>query len=272
VLSLNGSNRELAERLRATPVLIPDTPEDLDSLEATIAHVEGLGKPYLVDPIIEPIGTGFAASLGRYLEVRRRHPDAEMLMGIGNLTELTEADSTGVTALLIGFCQELGIRNVLTTEVIDWATGAVQEAVLAAQLMHFAQEQGTPPKHVDGRLLTVKDEELRPYAESELRELHAQVTDPNFRIFADSDWIYVFNSELFVKGTDFNEIFDQLGVEEATHAFYLGKELMKATIARALGKNYRQESPLDWGYMTFEEPRRKRVRVTTGRLTERRRK
>jgi dihydropteroate synthase-like protein len=265
VLSLNGSNRHLAERLSATPILIPDTPEDLDSLDATIAHLERLGKPYLVDPIIEPIGAGFAASLGRYLEVRRRHPDAEMLMGIGNLTELTEADSTGVTALLIGFSQEVGIRNVLTTEVIHWARGAVREAVLAAQLMHFAQERGTPPKHIDGRLLTVKDEDFRPYAEAELRELHAQVTDPNFRIFADADWIYVFNADRFVKGTDLNEIFDQLGVEEATHAFYLGKELMKATIARALRKNYRQESPLDWGYMTFEEPRRERVRLTAQR-------
>jgi dihydropteroate synthase-like protein len=268
VLSLNGSNGDLAERLRATPVLIPDTPEDLESLETTIAHLERLAKSYLVDPIIEPIGTGFAASLGRYLEVRRRHPEAEMFMGIGNLTELTEADTTGVNAVLLGFCQELGIRNVLTTEVIEWARGAVREAVLAAQLMHFAQEQGTPPKHVDGRLLTVKDEEFRPYAESELRELQAQVTDPNFRIFADSDWIYVFNAELFVKGTDFNEIFDQLGVDEPTHAFYLGKELMKATIARALRKNYRQESSLDWGYMTFEEPRRERVKLTTGRRGE----
>jgi dihydropteroate synthase-like protein len=265
VLSLNGSNRHLAERLRATPVLIPDTPEDLDSLDATIAELERLGKPYLVDPIIEPIGSGFAASLGRYLEVRRRHPDAEMFMGIGNLTELTEADTTGVTALLVGFCQELGIRNVLTTEVIHWARGAVHEAVLAAQLMHFAIERGTLPKHVDGRLLTLKDEDFRPYAEAELRELQAQVTDPNFRIFADADWIYVFNAERFVKGTDFNEIFDRLGVDEATHAFYLGKELMKATIARALRKNYRQESPLDWGYMTFAEPRRERVRLTAQR-------
>src|SRR4051794_29996666 len=262
VLSLYGHNRHIAERLRATPVLIPDTPDDLDSLDATIAHLRELGKPFLVDPIIEPIGSGFAVSLGRYLETRRRHPDAEMLMGIGNITELTEADTTGVTALLIGFCQELGIRNVLTTEVIDWARGAVREAVIAAQLMHFAQEQGTAPKHVDGRLLTVKDEDVRPYSESELRDLHAQVTDPNFRIFADRDWIYVFNAELFVKGTDFNEIFDQLGIDEATHAFYLGKELMKATIARALRKNYRQESPLDWGYLTFEEPRRARVRLT----------
>jgi dihydropteroate synthase-like protein len=262
VLSLNGSNRHLAERLQATPILIPDSPDDLSSLDETIAHLEGLGKPYLVDPIIEPIGSGFAQSLGRYLEVRRRHPDIEMFMGIGNLTELTEADTTGVTALLIGFCQELGIRSVLTTEVIHWARGAVQEAVLAAQLMHFAHERGTTPKHIDGRLLTVKDEELRPYAEAELRELHEQVRDPNYRIFADADWIYVFNADRFVKGTDFNEIFDQLGVEEATHAFYLGKELMKATIARALQKNYRQESPLDWGYMTFVEPKRERVRLT----------
>jgi len=262
VLSLNGANRHLAERLSATPVLIPDTPEDLDSLDATIDHLERLGKPYLVDPIIEPIGAGFAASLGRYLEVRRRHPDAEMFMGIGNLTELTEADSTGVTAMLVGFCQELGIRNVLTTEVIHWARGAVREAIMAAELMHYAVTRGTTPKHIDGRLLTVKDEELRAYAEAELRELHAQVTDPNYRIFADADWVYVFNADRFVKGTDFNEIFDQLGVDEATHAFYLGKELMKATTARALRKNYRQESPLDWGYMTFAEPKRERVRLT----------
>jgi dihydropteroate synthase-like protein len=265
VLSLNGSNRELAERLSATPVLIPDTPDDLDSLDATIAHLDALGKPYLVDPIIEPIGSGFAASLGRYLDVRRRYPEAEMFMGISNLTELTEADSTGVNALLVGFCQELGIRNVLATEVIDWARGAVREAVLAAQLMHFAHTRGTIPKHIDARLLTVKDDDFRPFAEEELRELQAQVTDPNFRIFSDADWIYVFNADRFVKGTDFNEIFDSLGVDEPTHAFYLGKELMKATIARALRKNYRQESPLDWGYMTFAEPRRERVRLTAQR-------
>jgi dihydropteroate synthase-like protein len=262
VLSLNGQNRRLARQLRATPVLIPDTPDDLDSLDATIAHLRQLGKPFLADPIIEPIGTGFAASLGRYLEVRRRHPDAEMFMGIGNMTELTEADTTGVTAVLLGFCQELGIRNVLTTEVIPWARGAVREAVLAAQLMHFAQQEGTPPKHVDGRLLTIKDEDFRPYTEPELRELQASVTDPNIRIFTDADWIYAFNAEQFVKGTDINKIFEELGIDEHTHAFYLGKELMKAAIARGLAKNYRQESPLDWGYMTFDEPRRERVRLT----------
>src|ERR687887_2240293 len=69
VLSLNGDNRHLAQQLRATPVLIPDTPDDLDSLDATIAHLRELGKPYLVDPIIEPIGSGVAPS-------PRPHPEA----------------------------------------------------------------------------------------------------------------------------------------------------------------------------------------------------
>src|SRR3954447_19877069 len=262
VLSLNGHNLRVARDLRATPILIPDTPDDLDSLDASIAHLRELGKPFLVDPIIEPIGSGFAASLGRYLDVRRRHPDAEMFMGIGNLTELTEADTTGVTALLLGFCQELGIRNVLTTEVIDWARGAVREVVLAAKLMHYALEEGTVPKHVDGRLLTIKDEEVSPYTEAELRELQASITDPNVRIFTDRDWIYAFNADHFVKGTDIIKIFDELGIDEHTHAFYLGKELMKAPIARGLGKTDRQESPLDWGYLTFDEPRRERVRLT----------
>lgn len=268
VLSLNATNRHLAEDLRATPVLIPDVPDDLESMEATIAHVEAVGRPYLLDPILEPIGMGFAASLGRYLEVRRRHPRAEMLMGIGNLTELTESDSTGVTALLIGFCQELGIRNVLTTEVIEWARGAVQEAVLAAQLMHFAIGRGTVPKHVDGRLVTLRDSEFRPYGESELRELQRALTDPNIRIFADADRIYAFNADRFVMGTDIDEIFEALGVDDASHAFYLGKELMKASIARALRKNYRQESPLDWGYLTFAEPRRERRRARHRHDTE----
>ena len=262
VLSLYGHNLHVAPDLRATPILIPDTPDDLESLDASIANLRELGKPFLVDPIIVPIGSGFAASLGRYLDVRRRHPDVEMFMGIGNLTELTEADTTGVSALLIGFCQELGIRNVLTTEVINWARGAVRETVLAAQLMHFALEEGTPPKHVDGRLLTIKDEDVQPYTEAELRALQASITDPNVRIFSDAEWIYAFNAEHFVKGTDINQIFDELGVDEHTHAFYLGKELMKASIARGLGKNYRQESPLDWGYLTFDEPRRERVRLT----------
>ena len=96
------------------------------------------GVPFRIDPVLEPIGFGFAASLGRYLEVRRRYPDAEMMMGVGNLTELTDVDSAGVNVLLLGFCQELGIRSVLTTEVINWCRSCVRELDLARRLVYHA--------------------------------------------------------------------------------------------------------------------------------------
>lgn len=103
---------------------------------------------------------------------------------------------------------------------------------------------------MDDRLLTVKDPVILEYDEAELRRLHAAVTDPNFRIFTDRHAITVFNNEIFVRGTDIQEIFLQLGVDEPTHAFYLGRELMKAKLAITLGKTYRQEGALSWGYLT----------------------
>ena len=70
-------------------------PATLDGLDRTVETLTAWGVPFRIDPVLEPIGLGFAASLGRYLEVRRRYPDAEMMMGVGNLTELTDADSAG---------------------------------------------------------------------------------------------------------------------------------------------------------------------------------
>jgi dihydropteroate synthase len=275
VLSVNGSNIEVARELAGTAarvVVVPELGGVLDTLEPSIATLERWGVPYLIDPVIEPIGFGFMASLERYATVRRRHPDAEMLMGIGNLTELTAADTTGVNALLIAICQEIGIRTVLTTEVIPWARGAVREVDVARRLMHFAVTQHTVPKRVDDRLVTVKDPVVLSFTEPELRALQSQITDPNFRIFADREGITVLNDALFVRGTDIQEIFAQLGVEEATHAFYLGRELAKASLAVTLGKSYRQEGALSWGYLTpADEGRREHVRLTQRSARARRR-
>jgi dihydropteroate synthase len=171
-------------------------------------------------------------------------------MGIGNITELTSADSTGLNALLLAICEETGVRAVLTTEVITWARGAVREVDVARRLMHHAVSHRTIPKGIDDRLLTVKDPVILEYDEEELRSLQAAVKDPNFRIFADRHTITIFNNELFVRGTDIQELFAQLGVDEPTHAFYLGRELMKAKLAITLGKTYRQEGALSWGYLT----------------------
>jgi dihydropteroate synthase-like protein len=268
VLSVNGSNIDVADDLAGTGarvVAIPDFGAGLDTLEPTLGRLQAKNIPYLIDPILEPIGMGFMASLERYAEARRRWPSAEMLMGIGNLTELTAADSTGVNALLIAVCQELGIRAVLTTEVIPWAHGAVREVDVARRLMHYAVTHRTIPKDVDDRLVTVKDPDVLTYSDTELRTLQASITDPNFRIFADRDAITVFNNEQFVRGTDIQAIFDQLHIDEPTHAFYIGKELARASLAVTLGKTYRQEGALSWGYLTPPDD----VKAGHVRLTQR---
>jgi dihydropteroate synthase len=269
VLSVNGSNIDVAEGLAGTGarvVAVPDLGGGLDTLEPTLETLSRRGVPYLIDPILEPIGHGFTASLERYAETRRRHPEAEMLMGIGNLTELTAADSTGVHAVLIAICQELGIRAVLTTEVIPWARGAVKEIDVARRLMHYAITQRTIPKGVDDRLVTIKDPAVLAYSEDELRALQDGITDPNFRIFADASGITVLNNERYVHTADvarLDSLFARLGVDEATHAFYLGTELAKAGLAVTLGKSYRQDGPLAWGYMTpVDEQQPKRTRLT----------
>jgi dihydropteroate synthase-like protein len=266
VLSVNSSNIDVAPDLRhsgARVVVVPDLGASLDTMDQTIERLATWGVPYLLDPILEPIGFGFTASLERFAETRRRYPDAEILMGIGNLTELTAADSTGVNAMLIAVCQELGIRSVLTTEVIPWARGSVREISIARQLMHYAVAHKTIPKSVDDRLVTIKDPAVLTYSESELRALQARLTDPNFRIFADAEAITVLNNERFVRGTNIQQIFEQLDVDEPTHAFYLGKELARASLAVTLGKTYRQEGSLSWGYLTpADDPRSEHVTLT----------
>jgi dihydropteroate synthase len=271
VLSVNASNLDVARDLAGTGarvVAIPDLGEGIDTLIPTIEALEGWGVGYLIDPIIEPIGFGFMASLERYAEAHRRWPDAAQMMGVGNLTELTSADTTGVNAVLLAICEEVGVRAVLTTEVIPWARGVVREIDIARRLMYHAVRHRTLPKDVDDRLVTVKDPVILEYDEAELRRLHAAVKDPNFRIFTDRAAITVFNNELFVRGTDPQEIFAQLGVDEATHAFYLGRELMKAKLAITLGKTYRQEGALSWGYLTPPDD----VRSEHVKLTQRRRR
>ncbi len=252
LLSVNGSNLDLARELSCRVVVIPDHGGGLDSLERSIAQLEAWGVGYIIDPIIDPINFGFVESITRYRQVRERYPDAEILMGIANVIELLDADSTGVNALMMGMVTELSINYVLTTEVISWARGAVREANIARKLMGYAHRNHILPKHIDEGLITVKDPPHTSYTEDELRAMQTKVKDRNFRVFTDDQAIYVFNNQLFIKETDgdIQRIFDQLGAEDAGHAFYLGQELQKAAQAVRLGKEYIQDESLRWGYLS----------------------
>ncbi len=256
VLSVNSSNRDLARAWGCEVVAVPDVPATLEGLDATVAALQEVGVPFRIDPVIEPIGFGFAASLGRYLEVRRRYPDAEILMGVGNLTELTDVDSAGINVLLLGFCQELGIRSVLTTEVINWCRSSIRELDLARRLVYHACREHVLPKHLAPELVMLRDPRLREHGEATLRELAGRVTDRNFRLFAERGLLYVLNGSMFLQGTDpfalFKEMHRRENIDPA-HAFYLGYEMAKAVTALTLGKNYVQDQALRWGFLTRPE-------------------
>jgi dihydropteroate synthase-like protein len=268
VFSVNSTNRDAAKNWGCEVVAIPDDIPTLGGLNETVELLAAAGVPLRIDPIVEPIGCGFAASLGRYLEVRRRFPDAEMLMGIGNLTELTDADSAPINVLLLGFCQELGIRSVLTTQVIHWARSTVRECDLARRLVYYARHHRIPPKHIEPRLVALRDPKVHEFGVDSLSRLASQIKDNNYRIFAESDQVHLVGAGLHIAERDPFVVFERLlnpgfggagdrheappNIEPA-HAFYLGYEMAKAKIALTLGKEYRQDEALSWGYLTEAE-------------------
>ncbi len=259
VLSVNHTNRHAAADWGVEVVAIPDRPDDLGSLEVTLAALSARNVKHRIDPILEPIGFGFAESLSRYLEARRRWPGAPMLMGVGNLTELTDVDSAGVNTLLLGFCQELGIHSVLTTQVIPWCRTAVRECDLARRLVRHAVTQRTLPKHVEPRLVTLRDPKTAEPPLAELDRLAAAIRDRNFRLFAAEGALHAVAAGERHTASDPFTLWQSLQRSaarpiDADHAFYLGYELCKALTALTLGKTYRQDEALRWGYLTRDEP------------------
>ncbi|MCG8649396.1 MAG: DUF6513 domain-containing protein, partial [Pirellulales bacterium] len=153
VLSVNSRNRAAAVDWGTEVVVIPDSPEDEKSFHETVDFLEKNRVPMRLDPILEPIGAGLMPSLLRYAQVRKQYPQHEMMMGIGNLTELTDVDSAGINVMLLGICQELEIRSVLTTQVINWARSSVRECDLARRLVHYSVKHQVPPKRLSDQLV-----------------------------------------------------------------------------------------------------------------------
>lgn len=257
VLSCKSENVGWLKKLPAEVVAIPDDPSAIDSLQATIDALEEQGTRFRIDPILEPIGFGFANSLQRYFEARKRWPELPMMMGTGNLTELTDVDSSGMNFLLAAVCQELSIHSVLTTEVINWARSAVAEFDVARRLVKHSLDEHVLPKHLDSRLIMLRDPKVYSLSWRELRQLAAEIEDNNFRIFVSGNEIHLMNREGHWYGKDPYEIFDRAAEKiqplEQTHAFYLGYELAKAMTAITLGKQYVQDRALDWGLLTVDE-------------------
>ena len=248
LLSLHENTLGIADEGDAVPVLVPSSPGDMASLLRAMDAMEAKGAPYLADPILDPIHFGFTESVVRYAELRRQRPDAPILMGIGNVTELTDADTTGINAILMGMISELRVAAVLAVQVSPHCRTAVREFDRARREFFAAREANSLPQGFGGGLMALRDRRPVTSSAADIESLAGQIRDPNYRIQVSEAGVHLFNRDGHWLATDPFDHFPHLAVEgDAAHAFYLGVETARAEIAFRLGKRYAQDEGLRFG-------------------------
>lgn len=137
---------------------IPEDPhERIEILTENLALGEKRGFSKLIaDPVLKPLNFGLADSITAYREFGNKFPEVPMLMGVGNVTELTDADSVGINALLCGLASECGACMVFTTEASNKTKSSVAELAAASKMMHLARMRGSAPKDLGLDLLRLK--------------------------------------------------------------------------------------------------------------------
>ena len=253
LLSIKSDNFYILDEVDSFPILIPKD-GDMTSLHECIDKCIADKRIFIADPILDPINYGFTQSIIRYSELREKYPDIHIMMGTGNVTELTHADTTGMTMILMGIISELKINHILTTEVSKHCRTVVKESDLARRIILAAKLANTTPKHIDSGLLTTHEEDPIRYNSKEVKELFEQVKDSSYRIMNTDDGIHLFNKKGLQVAVDPFDFFEKIDVGDDTgHAFYLGVELARAQIAHQLGKSYEQDEELKWGCLVDEK-------------------
>jgi len=238
-------------------------------LEEIIAKSKRLGmKKLMGDLILEP--SNVLESMVAFRDFAIRNPDVPLFVGVSNVTELFDADSVGINALLARLSAEVNASMLLATEKSSKAQGTVREEVIASKMMFLAKKRGSVPKDLGLDLLVLKDKRKHEETYDKAIEVEAQVTiaeeaapsilDPQgvFRITVDRDAdaivaLHFATPEAdkpnnIVKGGTAEAVYAKLVemgfVTRLDHAAYLGSELAKAEIALRSGKEYIQDNPL----------------------------
>jgi len=272
VLSLNSKNIEKVKdgiiKNSTVSVIIPDRSVDLESLFNNIGSARSLGiKNIIGDPVLEPAGHGLSRSISRYYEFRERDRTTPLFFGIGNVTELIDADSIGVNSILSGIAMELGASILFTPEFSQKACGSVLELKTASTMMMLSQDRGSAPKDLGVDMLAIKEKRRREYGKLPGTYIDAKGNDKwhldpagCFKIEITDDEIR--NGKLYhgkimarnnnnninnnaIVGSTAKEILDTIIerglISRLDHAAYLGRELMKAELALKFKRSYSQD-------------------------------
>ena len=248
ILSINEANLKIMDQVKSIPIIIPNIPGDLKSLENVIRLMIKKKRKFYADPILDPIHYGFADSIQRFVKIRKRFPKIKLFMGTRNLTEITDCDSSGANAIMMGLVSELSVDAVLVVQVSEHCKNSIRETDVARKIMCFSKKNQRLPFRVSDKLMNMSERNLKRKSQKEISEIRSMIKDKNYRIILTEKSINLFNNEVIARGKDPYDFFDKIEVKgDSSHAFYLGVELARAQIALQLGKNYDQDNELDWG-------------------------
>jgi dihydropteroate synthase-like protein len=263
VLSLDSSNIDiLGPRIADSgvpAVVIPDPDEGLESLQRNIAAASQAGiRRIIADPVLDPIGHGIVDSIVRYKEFHCLHPDVPVFFGVGNVTELLDADSAGANATLCGIGADVGASILFTPEYSNKAQGSIKELSMASLMMLLARERDSSPKDLGIDLMGIKEKRRRTDAVPPGDFIEAQsgrmwkldpagsvrigiIPDENGNgglILAEHDTMSVVGK---TAAAVMDTLIDRGLVSRLEHAGYLGRELKKAEIALKFNRSYSQD-------------------------------
>ena len=249
VLSLQERNipkvgKEIA-KAGAAAVVVPG--ESLLTKNLALAKRAGIDC-IIADPLLQPVGSGLVASLKNFK--KSAYP---LFFGAGNVTELIDADSVGVNALLAGMAMELGAAVIFTSEHSDKTAGSVSEMRTATEMMRLAGDRPYP-KDLGIDLLVLKEKHRRREPPLEYDTAISAITMPyrisydpkgNFRVGIEGDQIVAVINDRAIKGKRWQDVLHTIlshnHVSLLDHAGYLGRELYKAELAIRYGRSFEQD-------------------------------
>lgn len=251
ILSLHAGNipeaGPLVSKSGAAAVIVPDG----GTMEEIIALARNAGINRLItDPLLQPAGSGLTRSLAGFSD-----PGYPLFFGAGNVTELIDADSIGVNALLAAMAHELHAAVIFCSEHSDKTRGSVAEMRRATEMMVLTGQRPYP-KDLGIDLFCIKEKRRRREPPLEYsRIIDAEVMpeeityDPrgNFRIGIEGEWIIAVRNGTAIRGKRWQDLLHTLIRQDAVslldHAGYLGRELFKAELAIRYGRSFEQDGP-----------------------------
>jgi len=253
---LDGIGEKIAEADSAVTI-IAEEDSDLDE-NLNLARELGI-KKIVADPILNHVGEGLVASLERYKKIREKFKDIPLFFGVGNVSELIDADSVGVNAILSGLASELNADILFTPEYSQKCFGSIYELRRASEMMFLSENRGMPPKDLGIDLLLFKEKRKRMdfFQTTKIvaaKEKKEWKIDPlgGFLINVKDGWIYAIHRRCTILGKGAKEIMDTIIEKDLAsskeHIAYLGRELMKAEICMKLGRSYLQDEEFEYVY------------------------